>query len=1176
MATAALVEINFSDLEFFERCGGGSFGSVYRAKWISIDQEVAVKKLLVLEKEAQILSLLSHRNIIRFFGAVTKAPNFCLVTEYASYGSLYAFLQKPDNILNFNHILQWAREIALGMNYLHSEAPVKVIHRDLKSKNVVVTDDWTCKLCDFGASRCLGSTTRMSLAGTFPWMAPEVIQSLPVSEACDTWSYGVVLWEMLTHEVPFKDIEGFQVAWLVVEMGERLTIPSSCPHVFADLLQSCWDTQPKERPTFREILYQLDNMFDDESLSDETNSFLEHKKEWQEEIEVTLMRLKKMEHDLSTKERELREREQKVTEREQHLEQHIKAAHLDSHDVQAWRDVDVCQWIKQLGHQGNVSSLVQYSDVFLQNHIGGKQLLRLSNQDMLAMGITSVGHIIELMTEIELLKAHNYRLLNFPPLVKKDSRNRVPSPVNETVAINILIGCHIRLGKSSETHKWKMYVEVDPENEADELKVVTCIKHINIVSKVPPYDMFKIAHPPYIMEKWQLGISPSMLVECIVAYEDKVKKPRNTKLSFKLNTSSGSQVEQKAVTLTLKDQTALKKDTHTQWSMSRSTSSSALQGAWSTRNLENALQSNWEPPKGIQGEWAAVVTGHNSSPYSPYRPVLQPVLDGSRPSLNIQTQKAATSGLSKSPTGLSHSVSSPAMTFHATLHTDNTSTASTAQIESRKQKVDTTSISTSTPSFSLESDEDVPKSESFSSNDSGNVKSVTYADVCSKCKHEISPSHSSKVPVQNCQSKSHSNRMNLNKATQNKNRQSPSRRDSNTKGPRSPAYSKGKVQSQRREQLESPNSSDSHSSDPEGRLQRQGSGRIRGRGRGRGRPRGRERGTSQSQDKRNESPLQGGSRSPQNEGYRRSWSENHIKEIDIPDAIVEDPNISPRYRRAFSGPGGNLQRDLETPHTSNKGMQTPEKGFHKTEDNHDRPHTKYRTQQTNSNESQHHGYMQHTDERSNYRSSTSSGTNSRSDNIERITAGTEYSSHTSKSSNENQNERQSPHSRYNNPSNQYHHNNHHHNRNAHRDYQRDIRGHHNQSQCWRNRNSGSGLKVSMERNTVSPGGHRGEVSPGLEWMHNEGLHSDKRPQPGRSSSSRSRNQGQGRVSRGRPRTVRQVTFEENKNLNETDRTMNLLKVEILHLCLVSNWICQGNCSHLPTAKHSNLIAIWWD
>ncbi|KFM79472.1 Mitogen-activated protein kinase kinase kinase MLT, partial [Stegodyphus mimosarum] len=108
--TSPFVEVNFNDIEFYERCGGGAFGCVYRALWKSQNKIVAVKKLLVLEKEAQVLSLLSHKNIIKFFGAVTISPNYCIITEYSENGSLYAFLGEQENnsMLSFEQILRWS------------------------------------------------------------------------------------------------------------------------------------------------------------------------------------------------------------------------------------------------------------------------------------------------------------------------------------------------------------------------------------------------------------------------------------------------------------------------------------------------------------------------------------------------------------------------------------------------------------------------------------------------------------------------------------------------------------------------------------------------------------------------------------------------------------------------------------------------------------------------------------------------------------------------------------------------------------------------------------------------------------------------------------------------------------------------------------------------------------
>ncbi|XP_046544214.1 mitogen-activated protein kinase kinase kinase 20-like [Haliotis rubra] len=612
---ATFCEIDIEDLVFYERCGGGTFGSVYRALWKSQNMIVAVKRLLMLEKEAQVLSVVSHRNIIQFYGAVTADPNVCLVTEYAPNGSLYAYLTNPENQLDFQQILTWAKEIATGMHYLHCEAPVKVIHRDLKSKNVVISEDWSCKLCDFGASKFIGSTTRMSLAGTFPWMAPEVIQSQPVSESCDTWSYGVVLWELLTHEVPFRGIEGFQVAWLVVEKGERLLVPSTCPSCFGQLMKDCWELDPKKRPTFKQILARLDAMLQDETLPDQTNSFLEHKEIWRKEIQTTLERLKRAEIELGVKERELKERELKIKEREKNLEQQFKVVQLDTHDVNTWREVDVYQWVMQLGSADHTRDLVQYADRFLQHNINGRRLLKLSQNDLTIMGVKSHGHVLDLHMEISLLKAHNQRLLNFPPLSMEQSAAQAGNSDFKTVTLTLIFGHHVRHGKTPQEHKWKMYLELDEDDDDVTADPLTLIKEVVFTCKVPNYGSFKLKQPPFIMEKWCLGIEPAMTIECVVAYEASVKKPKMTRHLHHLD-ASNSAPQQKAVTLTL-EQTEVTADfpkIPSPVTPRRPSSSPQLQGDWHRRDSLRSFHIDIPEHPAVKSDlWSSVVAGRKPS-----------------------------------------------------------------------------------------------------------------------------------------------------------------------------------------------------------------------------------------------------------------------------------------------------------------------------------------------------------------------------------------------------------------------------------------------------------------------------------------------------------------------------------------------------------------------------------
>jgi len=183
----------FEELELLEDIGRGGFSTVTRAMWRG--EVVAVKRLNQVEgpqelvaskllQEAEVNAVLSHRNIVQFRGACTVAPNFCLIMEYVDKGPLHRQL---TTTLEPATLVDWATQIAMGMNYLHEEAPTPIIHRDLKSSNVLLSSSGTLKITDFGLARAHAHTTRMSAAGTFAWMAPEVIRSSMYSKGADVW-----------------------------------------------------------------------------------------------------------------------------------------------------------------------------------------------------------------------------------------------------------------------------------------------------------------------------------------------------------------------------------------------------------------------------------------------------------------------------------------------------------------------------------------------------------------------------------------------------------------------------------------------------------------------------------------------------------------------------------------------------------------------------------------------------------------------------------------------------------------------------------------------------------------------------------------------------------------------------------------------------------------------------
>ncbi|XP_026634034.1 mitogen-activated protein kinase kinase kinase 10 isoform X4 [Microtus ochrogaster] len=314
-------EIPFHELQLEEIIGVGGFGKVYRALWRG--EEVAVKAARLdperdpavtaeqVRQEARLFGALQHPNIIALRGACLSPPNLCLVMEYARGGALSRVLagrRVPPHVL-----VNWAVQVARGMNYLHNDAPVPIIHRDLKSINILILEaienhslaDTVLKITDFGLAREWHKTTKMSAAGTYAWMAPEVIRLSLFSKSSDVWSFGVLLWELLTGEVPYREIDALAVAYGVAMNKLTLPIPSTCPEPFARLLEECWDPDPHGRPDFGSILKQLEVIEQSALFQMPLESFHSLQEDWKLEIQH-------MFDDLRTKEKELRSREEEL------------------------------------------------------------------------------------------------------------------------------------------------------------------------------------------------------------------------------------------------------------------------------------------------------------------------------------------------------------------------------------------------------------------------------------------------------------------------------------------------------------------------------------------------------------------------------------------------------------------------------------------------------------------------------------------------------------------------------------------------------------------------------------------------------------------------------------------------------------------------------------------------
>ncbi|KAL9230381.1 hypothetical protein vseg_005743 [Gypsophila vaccaria] len=259
-------EIPWEDLQIGERIGIGSFGEVYRADWNGT--EVAVKKFLVqdltsdvlvqIKCEAEMMIRLRHPNVVLFMGAVTRPPNLSILTEFLPRGSLYRLLHRSGTLIVEKKRMKMALDVARGMNYLHTSHPT-IVHRDLKSPNLLVDKNWVVKVCDFGLSRLKHHTflSSNSTAGTPEWMAPEVLRNEPANEKCDVYSFGVILWELATLCVPWTGLNPMQVVGAVGFQNRRLEIPESVDPMVAQIIRDCWENDPRSRPSFSQLIPRL-------------------------------------------------------------------------------------------------------------------------------------------------------------------------------------------------------------------------------------------------------------------------------------------------------------------------------------------------------------------------------------------------------------------------------------------------------------------------------------------------------------------------------------------------------------------------------------------------------------------------------------------------------------------------------------------------------------------------------------------------------------------------------------------------------------------------------------------------------------------------------------------------------------------------------------------------------
>ncbi|CAB3408663.1 unnamed protein product [Caenorhabditis bovis] len=266
-------EIPRNQLHLKRKLGDGNFGEVWYGKWRGI-VEVAIKTMKpgtmspeAFLQEAQIMKQCDHPNLVKLYAVCTREEPFYIITEYMSNGSLLHYLRNDGNTLGIQALVDMAAQIANGMMYLEER---KLVHRDLAARNVLVGDKISgvpvVKVADFGLARKLMEEDiyEARTGAKFPikWTAPEAATCGNFTVKSDVWSYGILLYEIMTKgQVPYPGMHNREVVEQV-DLGYRMPMPRGCPEqIYEEVMLKCWDKNPDRRPTFDTLYHFFDDYF---------------------------------------------------------------------------------------------------------------------------------------------------------------------------------------------------------------------------------------------------------------------------------------------------------------------------------------------------------------------------------------------------------------------------------------------------------------------------------------------------------------------------------------------------------------------------------------------------------------------------------------------------------------------------------------------------------------------------------------------------------------------------------------------------------------------------------------------------------------------------------------------------------------------------------------------------
>jgi len=273
------------EIERVHKVGDGCYAKVYKSRYSDIFvavktlKEVATKEHMEsFKKEFDVLSFTNSPYLIRFYGASIdeanpSSPLLSIVVEYCEKGSLHKALCNKKLEIDWQTCFKWIHQALNGIIYLHKMTP-QMVHRDIKTLNLLLDAKWNIKVADFGLSRSMSMTNKSSLGvlkGTLAYCAPEIHNGHLFTPKSDAYSMAIVMWELVTrcmtgqYHAPYSEYpdiyHDFQIIFLTASQNRRPTIPLKTPPPIKELLEQCWIGNPDERPTCDEILLQVQSIY---------------------------------------------------------------------------------------------------------------------------------------------------------------------------------------------------------------------------------------------------------------------------------------------------------------------------------------------------------------------------------------------------------------------------------------------------------------------------------------------------------------------------------------------------------------------------------------------------------------------------------------------------------------------------------------------------------------------------------------------------------------------------------------------------------------------------------------------------------------------------------------------------------------------------------------------------